>query len=104
MKTITGDGQGRQQQLDMEHLSEIVDTLNERFGLNLDEREPTRRSSSSRRPWLADPDVIDQARNNTLENFRLVFDREFMKTVVGRMDMNEAIFKRILDDEESAKA
>jgi type I restriction enzyme R subunit len=29
-----------------------------------------------------------------------VFDRMFMGTVVGRMDDNEAIFKRVLDDEE----
>jgi hypothetical protein len=29
-----------------------------------------------------------------------VFDQQFMDTVVGRMDLNEAIFKRILDDEE----
>lgn len=40
------------------------------------------------------------AQNNTNENFRLVFDRMFMGTVVGRMDDNEAIFKRVLDDEE----
>lgn len=29
-----------------------------------------------------------------------MFDQQFMDTVVGRMDLNEAIFKRILDDEE----
>ncbi len=50
--------------------------------------------------WAADPDVIDQARTNTLENFRLVYDHPFLDTVVSRMDENEAIFKRILDDPE----
>jgi hypothetical protein len=39
VKSVYGDGAGRQQELDMEHLSEIVDTLNERFGLNLNERD-----------------------------------------------------------------
>jgi type I restriction enzyme, R subunit len=39
VKSIYGDGTGRQQELDIEHLSEIVDTLNERFGLNLNERD-----------------------------------------------------------------
>ena len=29
-----------------------------------------------------------------------VFDQEFMRTVVGRMDSNEGIFKRILDDDD----
>jgi hypothetical protein len=32
------------------------------------------------------------------QNLRLVFDHTFMGTVIGRMDDNEAIFKRILDD------
>ena len=41
-----------------------------------------------------------QARANNLENFRLVFDREFIDTVVRRMDTNEEIFKRILDDDD----
>jgi hypothetical protein len=44
-----------------------------------------------------------QARNNEFENFRLVFDRMFLETVVGRMDDNEAIFKRVLDDAEFQK-
>jgi len=48
--------------------------------------------------WLADADVQAQAQNNTLDNFRLVFDRKFLHTIVTRMDDNEAIFKRILDD------
>jgi len=50
--------------------------------------------------WVADPEVAAQAQHNTIENFRLVFDRLFLNTVVGRMDDNEAIFKRILDDPE----
>jgi type I restriction enzyme R subunit len=50
--------------------------------------------------WLADPEVRAQAQGNTIENFRLVFDRLFMGTVVGRMDDNEAIFKKVLDDDE----
>jgi type I restriction enzyme R subunit len=41
-----------------------------------------------------------QARSNTLDNFRLVFDRKFMNTIVSRMDANADIFKRILDDDE----
>ncbi|MHB1613130.1 MAG: type I restriction endonuclease subunit R, partial [Actinomycetes bacterium] len=48
----------------------------------------------------ADAKVFDKAKGNSLENFRLVFDNRFMGTVVARMDDNEAIFKRILDDEE----
>jgi type I restriction enzyme R subunit len=83
----------------VEHLSQIVDELNERFGLNLDERDQLL-FDQFEETWVADPDVVDQARSNSLENFRLVFDQRFLDTVVARMDDNEAIFKRILDDEE----
>ena len=45
-------------------------------------------------------DLAAQARNNTISNFRLVFEPKFMSTIIGRMDANEAIFKRILDDDD----
>jgi type I restriction enzyme R subunit len=99
VKSVFADGAGRQMQMDVEPLSQIVDTLNERFGLNLDERDQLL-FEQFEQTWLANEDVIAQARNNTLDNFRLVFDRLFLDTVVGRMDDNEAIFKRVLDDPE----
>jgi type I restriction enzyme, R subunit len=44
--------------------------------------------------------VSAQAKASSYDNFRLAFDRVFRDTVVRRMDDNEAIFKRILDDQE----
>ena len=52
---------------------------------------------------MHDPEVAARAQNNAFENCRLVFDRMFMGTIVGRMDDNEAIFNRILDDAEFQK-
>lgn len=34
-----------------------------------------------------------------MENFALVFEKKFFATVLDRMDANEAVFKRISDDE-----
>ncbi len=99
VKSIFGEGRGKQNEPELEHLSQIVDELNERFGLNLNERDQLL-FDQFEETWVSDPEVAAQAQNNTIENFRLVFDRMFMGTVVGRMDDNEAIFKRILDDEE----
>ena len=48
--------------------------------------------------WLADAHLVEQARANPIENFRLVFADTFLKTIVGRMDDNADIFRRILDD------
>jgi type I restriction enzyme R subunit len=83
----------------LEPLSQIIDELNERFGVNLDQRDQLL-FDQFEETWLADPEMAAQAKNNTIENVRLVFDRMFTGTVVGRMDDNDAIFKRVLDDEE----
>ena len=48
--------------------------------------------------WLADEHLVAQARANPIENFRLVFDDAFIKSIVGRMDDNADIFRKILDD------
>ncbi len=53
---------------------------------------------------MSDQEVTNQARNNTLDNFKLVFDRNFLKTVISRMDENDALFRRILDDPEFQQA
>jgi type I restriction enzyme R subunit len=102
VKTIYGEGLGVQDAPDQEPLSEIVNELNEKFGLALTERDQLL-FDQFEGTWLADAEVADQAKNNTLENFRLVFGRRFLDTIVGRMDENEAIYRRILDDDEFQK-
>jgi hypothetical protein len=42
--------------------------------------------------WLADEQLVDQARANPLDNFRLVFADKFVSTIVARMDDNEDLF------------
>jgi len=95
-------GKGTQNEPEREALSTIVEALNAKFGTELDERDQLL-FDQFEESWVADPDVAAQAQNNEFENFRLVFDRMFLGTVVGRMDGNEAIFKRILDDDEFQK-
>ncbi|MHB8717743.1 MAG: type I restriction endonuclease subunit R [Candidatus Dormibacteria bacterium] len=97
VRSIFGDAMGKQQELQLVPLSEIVLELNERFGLYLTERDQLL-FDQFEEEWTADPELTAQARNNTLENFRLVFDRIFLGTIVKRMDANDAIYKQILDD------
>jgi type I restriction enzyme R subunit len=93
------DGRGPRAEPEPEALSHIIEIINERFGLHLgpadkllfDQFEET---------WASDVDLAAQAKHNDFANFRLAFDRRFMNTVVTRMDDNEAIFKRILDDDD----
>ncbi|MEO8899414.1 MAG: hypothetical protein ABI352_03940 [Candidatus Dormibacter sp.] len=97
VRSIFGDAAGKQQELQLVPLSEIVLELNERFGLYLTERDQLL-FDQFEEEWAADPDLTAQAQNNTLDNFRLVFDKIFLGTIVKRMDANDAIFKQILDD------
>jgi type I restriction enzyme R subunit len=99
VKSITGDGRGPMTEPDIEPLSKIIDVLNERFGLNLGEADELF-FGQIEETFVADDDVMAQARANTFDNFRLAFDPKFLGTVIGRMDENEALFKRMLDDEE----
>lgn len=99
VRSFYGEGQGSQHEPEMEHLSSIVDVLNERFGTDLTDVDKLLLDQFED-SWVADSELADQAHSNTLDNFRLVFDKKFLQTIVTRVDANEEIFKRILDDED----
>ena len=99
MRSFYGEGKGSQQELDMEHLSSIIEVLNERFGTDLTDVDKLLLDQFEE-SWVADDELSDQARNNTIDNFRLVFDRKFLQTIVTRVDANDEIYKKILDDED----
>ncbi|HEY8868347.1 MAG TPA: hypothetical protein VIM30_03050 [Candidatus Limnocylindrales bacterium] len=90
-------GKGPEADETKERLSAIIEVLNERFGIALgtadqlffDQLEAT---------WLNNEQLVAQARANPLENFALVFNDVFIRSIVERMDDNADIFRRILDD------
>lgn len=93
------DGRGPQNEPEAEHLSRIVDQINERFGLNLTDADQLL-FDQFEQDWLHDPTLAAQAKENDIANFRFAFDKTFMNTVVTRMDANGEIFKRVLDDKD----
>jgi type I restriction enzyme R subunit len=99
VRSFFGEGKGSQQELDMEHLSSIVEVLNQRFGTDLTDVDKLLLDQFEE-SWVADGELADQARNNSIENFGLVFDRKFLQTIVTRVDANDEIYKKILDDED----
>ncbi len=99
VRSFSGDGGGGQQELELEHLSSIVEVLNDRFGMNLTDVDKLL-FDQFEESWVADGELSDQARNNTLDNFRLVFDRKFLQTVITRIDANDEIYKKILDNDD----
>jgi type I restriction enzyme R subunit len=91
------EGKGREDEAEKERLSKIITVLNERFGTQLTLADQLL-FDQFEASWLGDEQLTEQARANTLENFRLVFADAFMKTIIQRMDSNSEIFRRILDD------
>jgi type I restriction enzyme R subunit len=99
VRSFFGEGKGSQQELDLEHLSSIVEVLNERFGTDLTDVDKLLLDQFEE-SWVADGELADQARNNSIENFGLVFGRKFLQTIVTRVDANDEIYKKILDDDD----
>jgi type I restriction enzyme, R subunit len=99
VRSFFGEGQGSQQELDLEHLSNIVQVLNERFGTDLTDVDKLLLDQFEE-SWVADDELSDQAQNNSIDNFRLVFNRKFLQTIVTRVDANDEIYKKILDDDD----
>ena len=99
IQSFFGSGQGSQQELQLETLSSIVEQLNEKFGTDFTDADKLL-FDQFEAEWVADGELSDQAQSNTIENFALAFQKKFMSTIIGRMDQNSEIFKKILDDDE----
>lgn len=74
-----------------------IDVINERFALNLTEADQLL-FDQLEAAWASDERLAATAEANSFENFRLVFDREFVGSVVGRMEENEELVRRVLDE------
>ena len=52
---------------------------------------------------VADETLAEQAKRNTRENFRYGFEEVFLDKLIGRMDANEEMFTKLMDDERFAR-
>jgi type I restriction enzyme R subunit len=83
----------------MEPLSELIERLNERFGIDLSEADRLHLEGIVA-DLAADPEMQERAAANTEENFRLEFEDWFRKAVASRLHLAEELTYRILDDKE----
>lgn len=78
-------------------LSEIIDLLNERFATEFDEAD--RLFFEQIESELAeDETLMAQAKVNKIDTFKYAFEDVFLTKLIERMDQNQEIFEKILED------
>jgi type I restriction enzyme R subunit len=92
-------GTGQQPEEDKAKLSEIVDVLNDRFGTDFTSRDQLVFNATIG-DLVADNTISDQARTNSMENFRLEFDAKALSALVGRLGRDEDVVNKVLADEQ----
>jgi len=80
-------------------LSRLIDILNERFGTAFKLGDQLF-FDSIREDALADPDLRQAALVNTLENFRYVFKKAIEDLFIDRMEQNEEITAKFLNEKQ----
>jgi len=78
-------------------LSEIIKLLNERFGTDFTEADKLF-FDQIEEEMVMDEKLGVQAKTNTIDNFKYGFEDVFISKLVDRMDQNQDIFNKIMDD------
>ncbi len=90
-----GTGTAKDQKIE---LSQIIDTLNERFGTDFKIADQLF-FDSVREDAIADTALRQAAKANSLENFGFVFGKALESLFIDRMDQNEEITAKYLNEE-----
>ena len=73
--------------------------LNERFGTDFNQADQLF-FDQIQEEALADQVIYQAARVNTIDDFRLVFEKAFEGLAIDRMEGNEEIFGRLMGDQD----
>lgn len=94
-------GEGKIHEPEPEPLSQIIERLNLRYGTDWTDADRLV-FDAALEDLVSNEDVQVTAVNNSPENFGVVFPELFQKALLGRMDRNEKVVFKFLDDEELA--
>jgi type I restriction enzyme, R subunit len=94
-------GTGRVNEPEPEPLSVIIDRLNAQYGTDWTEADRLV-FDAALEDLVASRDVQVTAINNTAENFGVVFPELFQKALLGRLEQNEKVVFKYLDDADLA--
>ncbi len=92
--TEVGTGKGHDEIVE---LSQLIDLLNDRFGTDFKPADQLF-FEQIKEEASADESLRQAAKVNTLENFKFVFDKALESLIIERMEGNEEIFSRLMND------
>jgi len=78
-------------------LSEIINVLNDRFGTEFEEADKLF-FDQIEAELMEDETLQTQAKVNKIDTFKFAFNDKFVDKLIGRMDQNQEIFEKILED------
>jgi type I restriction enzyme R subunit len=98
---LDGGGQAglRLTKEDEANLSEIIEVLNKKFQTEFNTADKLF-FDQIEEDMVLDEKLSEQAKNNPIENFKFGFDDMFMDKLIGRMEQNQDIFTKMMDDKE----
>jgi type I restriction enzyme R subunit len=80
-------------------LSDIITVLNNKFGTEFNEADKLFFDQIEEELFL-DEDLRKRALNNPLENFKYAFEEVFTEKLIERMDSNQSIFEKVMENSE----
>lgn len=80
-------------------LSEIITVINKRFGTEFTPADKLL-FDQIEEDMVADEKLMAQAKSNTIDNFKFGFKEAAVDKFISRMDQNQDIFARIMDDQD----
>lgn len=80
-------------------LSEIIEVLNKRFSTEFNTADKLF-FDQIEEDMILDEKLAGQAKNNSIENFKFGFEDLFMDKLIGRMEQNQDIFTKMMDDKD----
>ncbi|MGB6130951.1 MAG: type I restriction endonuclease [Acidobacteriaceae bacterium] len=94
--TAVGTGQNHREEVE---LSRLIDVINDRFGTDFKPADQLF-FEQLREESVSDTSIQQAAMANSLENFGYVFDKALEDKFIDRMDQNQEIFTRYMNDKD----
>lgn len=95
----TTDAGLRRAEEEKARLSDIIRILNDRFGTDFTDADRLYFDQMAEY-FMQDEDLAKRARNNPIENFKYAVDDVFFDKLIERMDANQGIFDKVMENGE----